>query len=221
MKRLGIAVVAVLPLVFLACRHKEAPPYPTSFNDESAEALRIGRYLEESVVATGLRSCWGQLQGDGVIAMDLMYRKAGSNWTFDKVSVTKSTLASGQDTLAQRCVESSARGTAFPVESKDGLETAAPAFVVRLGWMVPMPPEGAQLSSAQIARMSGSGAGAVTVPGCSACVSRTEYPYGLKCESRKSGSDKDCEEINSNTCATTPTACLRGGFSGTGGVIMF
>ena len=40
----------------------------------------------------------------------------------------------------------------------------------------------------------GSGAGAVTVPGCSACVSRTEYPYGLKCESRKSGSDKDCEE---------------------------
>ena len=61
----------------------------------------------------------------------------------------------------------------------------------------------------------------ITVPGCSKCVSNPNYPYGLKCQATKSGSEVDCEEVNSNTCATTPKACFSGVFAGTRGVIMF
>jgi hypothetical protein len=219
MKRIVIAAIALS--VMVGCRREQTPPTWADFSDEGvAAASRIGRSLQDSV-ASRLRQCWGQLQGDGVIAMDLNYRKAGNAWTFDNVRVTKSTLPD-QNAAAQRCIEESARGTTFAVEPKEALESAASQFIVRLGWIVPLPPEGTPLTSAQIARMSGgSGAGAITVPGCSTCVARTEYPYGLKCVAKKTGSEQDCEEINSNTCAVTPKACLRGGFSGSGGVIMF
>ncbi|MGH9383558.1 MAG: hypothetical protein ACRD2N_04635 [Vicinamibacterales bacterium] len=222
MTRILTAVLLALPLVMLACRREETPPPWANFSDEGAAAAnRIGRYLQDPV-APKLRQCWSQLQGEGVIAMDLNYRKDGDNWTFDKASVTKSTLPTEQNAVAQRCMEESARGSAFAVEPKEALETAAPQFVVRLGWTVPLPAEGTQTSTDQIARMSGgSGPGAITTPGCSTCVWRKEYPYGLKCEARKTGSEQDCEEINSNTCAVTPKACLRGAFSGSGGVIMF
>jgi hypothetical protein len=223
MKRIVITVAVALPVVMLACRREQTPPAWANFSDEGvAAASRIGRSLQDSVVASKLRQCWGQLQGEGVVAMDLNYRKAGNTWTFDNVRVTKSTLAADQNAAAQRCMEESARGTSFAVEPREALESAASQFIVRLGWTVPLPPEGTQLTTAQLARMSGgSGPGVITVPGCSTCVPREEYPYGLKCVAKKTGSEQDCEEINSNTCAVTPKACLRGGFSGSGGVIMF
>ena len=222
MKRIVIAAVVALPVMMLACRREETPPAWANFSDEGvAAANRIGRSLQDSVVASKLRQCWGQLQGEGVIAMDLNYRKAANTWTFDTVRVTKSTLTGDQNAAAQRCMEESARGTSFAVEPKEALESAASQFIVRLGWPVPLPPVGTPLTTDQIARMSGGSGGAITTPGCSTCVSRKEYPYGLKCEARKTGSEQDCEEINSNTCAVTPKACLRGGFSGSGSVIMF
>lgn len=212
----------LLAIASSGCRREETPPYPTSFVDDKVQATRIGRYLQDSV-APKLRGCWNQLRGEGAVAIDLTFKKSGSDWMFDNSSVRKSSLADEQDATAQRCMDEAARGTVFPVDQKEGLETASPQFVVRLGWSVPLPAEGTQMTNDQIARMIGGsgGGGVITVPGCSACVSRKEYPYGLKCESRRSGSDKDCEEINSNTCATTPTSCLRGAFSGTGGVFIF
>jgi hypothetical protein len=223
MKRILITALFTLPLVIVACRRQDVPPPWSNFTDEgAAAATRIGRSLQESVVAPKLRQCWAQVPGEGVIAMDLNYRKAGQTWTFDNVRVTKSTLSGDQNAVAQRCLEESARGTSFAVEPKEALESAASQFIVRLGWPVPLPPEGTKLTTEQIARMGGgSGPGEITVPGCSACVPRLEYPYGLKCAAKKTGSEQDCEEINSNTCAVTPKACMRGGFSGWGGIIIF
>jgi hypothetical protein len=224
MKRIGIVIALCLAMVACAQSRKEAAPLYPGFSDEGVGAQnRIGRYLQDSVVGPKLRTCWGQLKGQGAIAMDLTYRKSGSNWAFENVKITKSTLPQGQDAAAQRCMEESARATMFPVDSKEALETAAPQFVVRLAFPVPLPAEGAQLPSDQIARMIGSGGagGVITVSGCSDCVPRKEYPYGLKCESKSSGSNVDCEEISTNVCATTPKACLRGVFGGTSGVIMY
>jgi hypothetical protein len=222
MKRIGLAV---LFLSIVACSAKEEqPPYPVNFNDEGAGLqTRLGSYVQQSIVTPKMRACWAELPGQGAFAMDLNYHKDGDRWVFDKAAVTKSSLEKGHETLAQRCVDDAAQTTSFPFDAKDGLEAAAPQMVVRLGWSVPLPAEGTQMTNEQMTRMVGGGgsSGVITVPGCSACVSRKEYPYGLKCESRKSGSDKDCEEINSNTCATTPTACVRGVFGGTRGVIMY
>jgi hypothetical protein len=218
-----ILIIIGLSLAIAACSKtpkQENPPYP-SFSDAGVGAQqRIGRYLQDSVVATKLRTCWGQLKTEGAVAADLTYRKSGDNWVFDSVKVKKSSLPQGQDAVAQRCIEESARATTFPIDSKQELEKAAGQFIVRIGWPVPLPAEGTQLTSAQIGRMIGGG-GVITVSGCSDCVPRTEYPYGLKCASKSSGSNVDCEEINSNTCATTPRACLRGVFTGTSGVFMF
>jgi hypothetical protein len=108
------------------------------------------------------------------------------------------------------------------MEPGEALERAAERFVVRLAVPVPLPAEGTQLTSEQIARIKdGGGGGLGDVAGCSECVTRSEYPYGLKCESRTSGGHLDCKEHSSNVCSTAPTACLKGIFSGAGGVIMY
>src|SRR3990172_3812413 len=131
----------------------EARIFP-SFNDEGVGAQdRISRYLKGSVVDARLRTCWSHV-GEGVIAMDLTYLKSGSSWAFEDVKVEGPTLLRGQDAAARLCMEESARATTFPVG------------------------EGVQLTDDQIARMIGSG-GVITVPGCSECVRREEYPYGL------------------------------------------
>ncbi len=58
---------------------------------------------------------------------------------------------------------------------------AAEQFVVRLGWSVPLPAEGAQMTSDQIARIIGTGGtgGVITISGCSDCQVRGEYSYGI------------------------------------------
>ena len=230
MKRIGIMIGFLLAIG--ACkegrkeeegRKNEVPPYK-GFSDEGVAAQqRIGAYLQEAVVTPKLRTCWAQLKTAGAVGLDLTYRKSGDNWALENVKVTKSSLPEDQNAIAQKCITESAGGTTFPVNAKQELEQAAEQFVVRLGWPVPLPPEGGELSNDEIARMigTGGGAGVITVPGCSDCVSRTEYPYGLKCEAKSSGSNVDCEEINSNTCATTPKACLSGAFGGKRGIVMF
>lgn len=223
MKTIG---TLLLPLALAACAQfgQHAADAPPGFSDEGAGAqTRISRALQDVVVAPGFRDCWAQLQGEGAVAADLTYRKSGGNWVFGDAAVRRSALPAGQEAQAERCLDAAARGSAFAVDAKEALENAAPEFVVRLAFPVPLPAAGAQLGDAEVARMIGVGGagGVITVPGCSNCVPRTEYPYGVKCVSEKSGSNVDCEEINSNTCATTPKACLRGAFGGAGGVIMY
>ena len=224
MTRIGIMLG--LSLAIAGCKQKpleEAPP-PPGFSDEGkAAGQRIGAYLQSTVVAAKLRACWNQLKAEGAVATDLTYRKSGDTWAFDSVKVTKSTLSKDQDAIAQRCIEESARETSFGVDSQQELEQRVRQFVVRLGWSVPLPPEGSEMPSEQLARMIGTGGsgGVITVPGCSDCKLRGRPPYGYECVAKSSGSQTDCEEVATNVCATTPKACLRGVFGGTRGVIMY
>jgi hypothetical protein len=217
-------LVFVFSAILLSCnRSQNTPAYPTSFSDKGASALnRLSDYFQKFIVTSKLRENWGQLKGEGAIAMDFTYRKSGSSWAFEKVTVTKSTLPKDQEVLAQRGMEEAVRSTSFPIESKEPLENASEQFVVRLVVPVPLPADGTQLTTEQLARINGGGGGGLgDVAGCSECVSRTEYPYGLKCESRKSGGHLDCRELSTNVCSTAPTTCLTGIFSGAGGVIMY
>jgi hypothetical protein len=222
MKNFRIAAVLASSAILLACnRTPSAPKYPTSFSDKGASAqTRLSEYFQKSVVTSKFREQWSQLQGEGAVALDFTYRKSDNSWAFEKVNVTKSTLSKEQGAVAQRCVEDSARSTSFPMEPSEALEKAAEHFVVRLSVPVPLPPEGGQLTSEQIALIKGSG-GLGDTAGCSECVGRTEYPYGLKCESRTSGGHLDCREESTNVCSTASTACLHGIFSGGRGVIMY
>jgi len=177
---------------------------------------RINRYFQNAVVTAAWKECWSRLKGEGLIAMDFTYRKAKDTWVFEKIAVKKSTLPEGQDAVALRCMEESARTTSFPVEMSNGPERAANAFVIRWTWPAPMPTTKEQMA----ARMIGGG-GLGDVAGCSECVERTDYPYGLKCESRDRGGHLDCREESTNVCSTASTSCLRGSFGIAGGVVIF
>ncbi|WP_295641868.1 hypothetical protein [uncultured Methylibium sp.] len=226
-----VLVTLALALTLAACGRKEEKPPPPGFTDEGAAAQkRIGQYLQDSVFAGGkLHGCWAGIKPEGAatgaIALDLAFRKAGEQWTFDSAKLQKSAAAlpADQAAAAQRCLESAARGTAFAVDAKQPLEQLAPDFVVRLAWPVPLPADGTPLPDDDVARLIGSGGsgGVITVAGCSDCQLRGEPPYGYKCVAKKSGSQTDCEEVATNVCATTPKACVRGLFGGSSGVIMY
>ena len=222
MTRFGIVIG--LSLAVTAC--KEAPKeqvksVPHAFTDNGAAASqRISGSLQEPAVAAKLRRCLSQLKGQGLVATDLTYRKAGNSWNFDNVKVTKASLAQGQDATVQKCLEESARGTSFAVDSNQELETAAPEFVVRLGWSLPLPPEGTEVTNEAIARMISTG-GVITMEGCSTCELKKDGSGSYQCIRKTSGSEVDCEVIGTNACAVTPKACVSGFFGGSRGVIMY
>ena len=200
-----------------------ATSFTYDFTDDGAAASqRISKSLQDPAVMAKLRSCVGQVKGKGLVATDLRYRKSGDSWTFDNVSVTKTSLASEQGATIQRCIEDAARGTSFSVDPNQALETTAPEFVVRLGWGLPLPPEGAEVTNDAIARMIGTGgAGVVTMEGCSTCKLKTDGSGNYECIKKKAGKEGDCEIISTNACATTPMACVTGFFGGSRGVVMF
>ena len=221
MTRIGIAFA--MSFAVLACSRtpdEEPNPRPGFSDDGTAAAERIGQYLQASVVDDDLRSCWAQLKGEGVVAADLTYQKQGDNWAFNTVAVKKTSLGDDQSAIAQRCLEEAARATSFTVDSKEQLETRAQEFIVRIGWLVPMPPAGTEMSDAEMARTIDPTTGKPIPMGCSGCELRGVPPYGYKCVVKSSGSERDCQEIATNVCATTPKACLRGAFGGTR-LIMF
>ena len=224
MKHFLIALVLASGAILMSCnRAHNAPKYPTSFNDKGASALkRLSDYFQKSVVTSTFRKNWSQLEGKGAIAMDFTYRKSAKSWGFEKLTVTKSTLPKEEEAVAKRGMEDAVRSTSFPVEPSEALEQASEQFVVRLSVPVPLPAEGTQLTNEQIARIKGGGDGGLgDIPGCSECVERGEYPYGLKCESRTSGGHLDCREESTNVCSTASITCLHGIFSGAGGIIMY
>jgi hypothetical protein len=224
MKRIGI--VLAMSLAALACSRKEEPreepnPRPGFSDDGAAAEQRIGQYLQANVVDADLRTCWAAIKGEGVVAADLTYQKDGGNWMFSNATVKRTTLTENQDAAVQRCLEAAASGTSFSVDSKEQLETRAKEFVVRMGWPVPLPPEGSEVGDSALARTIDPTTGKPIPMGCSTCELRGVPPYGYKCVTKSSGSEMDCEEVSTNVCATTPKACLRGAFGGTRGIVMF
>ena len=222
MTRIGIIIG--LSVALMGCTKgpkEEAKRFTYDFTDDGAAASqRISTSLQEPAVAAKLRSCLSQLKGEGLVATDLRYRKSGSSWTFDNVNVTKTSLAQGQGATVQKCIEEAARGTSFSVDTNQELESAAPEFVVRLGWGLPLPPEGTEVTNDAIARMIGTG-GVITMEGCSTCKLKTDGSGNYQCIAKKSGNEGDCEIISTNACATTPKACVSGFFGGSRGVVMF
>lgn len=223
MTRLGIAFGLIAALSACTKSPKEEPKHVVNaFTDNGAAASqRISQSIQEPTVAAKLRTCLGQLKSQGLVATDIRYNKSGGNWTFDNAKVTKASLAKGEDAAVAKCIEESVRGTSFAVNSNEQLETVATQFVVKLGFPIPLPPEGTGMSNDAIARMISTGGGVITMEGCSTCQLKTDGSGNYQCVRKKSGNEGDCEIISSNSCATSTKACVSGFYGGSRGVVMF
>ena len=202
----------------------QAPSRVLTFHDGGVDMRkRLSGYLG-SKVTPEFRDCWSKVKGEGALAIDIEFRKAEKTWVFDRILTKQSSLGKGQETVAVGCLESAVRGTSFPADPNDALEAAGPRMVARQGWPVPLPADGERLASDVVARRfgSGGGLGEITVKGCSKCVDAENPPPFYKCESRDTGSERDCEEKPPNGCATTPEPCVKDIIVGViGGIIIF
>ncbi len=121
---------------------------------------RLNRYFHGDVVPK-LKNCWSRVQGRGTIALKYTYTKGSGKWMFDKLEVSQSTLPSGQDAVALRCMLDAVRSTSFPVEQGEGAQNN---FVLNWSWPVPFPANANELTSAMFAARSAGGGG--TGGGC-------------------------------------------------------
>jgi hypothetical protein len=227
MKRTHLVAVVVLSLIALVFAYSQSPLQRAqtrktatttrqfTLERQVGTQQRINRYFHGDVVSK-LKNCWGKVQGKGRIALKYTYTKAGGRWVFSRLETDRSTLPSGQDTVAKGCMSRAVRGTSFPV---DAAESTEKTFVITWNWPVPFPTNAAQLTSAMFAaKPTGGGGGGCdgygTPAKCFACSDSAPLKCNTVCVGYKS-----CAVTIHNGSAScgSEAACASGGPFGVGG----
>jgi len=136
---------------------------------------RLNRYFHSNVIPK-LQNCWNHLRGAGTIQINHNYvRTDNGRWAVKDLTVGRSTLPQGQETLALRCMQEAVGSSSFPVSSDDG---DSKEYVVKWTWPVPLPAnldEQARVMFAAKGSLGASGCGN-TAPNCVDCANT-----GLRC----------------------------------------
>lgn len=216
----GVLLVAAA-VASVACRTSPPAPLDSSGGkDVIASQNRINRYFHQNVVPK-LKTCWSGLQGEGTIDLEFIYKRAGTTWAWERLSVTGSTLREDQISLAQHCMQDSVSGTSFRMEDDDG---GATEFVVDWRWPVPWPED-----ITSLARMAGSGGivwgdcGLGKLAKCQDCLADKKTKK-LSCQSTCSGYTQCSPNPDGNGCTMGPKspACVSGYSSGNaGGAVIY
>jgi hypothetical protein len=224
MKRMSIIAVIALALTFLIVAFSQTPKprppinKPVTGNQSVDQAMkaentvatqqRINRYFHGDVVPK-LKDCWDRINGPGTIMFEYNYGRAGSRWTFQKVSVKNSSLPAGQNSVALKCMQDAVRSTSFAGE---GAELKEKTFVLNWTWSVPFPADAEQLKTAMWGRR-GSGGGGSSSGGCDGRGAAAAC-YNCKLESPVS-CPKVC--VGYQTCTADQNGCSMGGACASGG----
>jgi hypothetical protein len=164
MKRIRLVTVAALSLMTLAIVPSQSNPQNRKTTTAPQGTLniavvptqqRINRYFHGSVIPR-LNTCWSSLQGKGTIALKYTFTKSGARWTLKSEESEQSTLPSGQDAIALRCMRDAVRGSSFPVDRGESTQTT---FVVNWNWPVPFPANASQLATRMFAAPANGGGG--------------------------------------------------------------
>jgi hypothetical protein len=132
---------------------------------------RINRFFHGDVMPK-LKNCWSNVKGKGRISLKYTYTKTRGRWFLSRLETKQSTLPTGQDAVAQRCMLEAVRGSSFAVEADESMQNT---FVLNWTWPVPFPANAALLTRSMFAAKptgSGSGGGCDgwgTEPSCMAC----------------------------------------------------
>ena len=167
MKRFALVLVALLALASSPSAQTRTAPTCVQANPHSAVMTslstaeiiatqdRVNRYMHRDIVPA-IRDCWARLNGRGTIQVRLQYERSGDRWLAGPSTVRRSTLASGEDEVALRCLQAAVAGTGFPVEAAD---REAPTYVVNWSFPVPMPRDDAEAILVALDNGSGPGGG--------------------------------------------------------------
>jgi hypothetical protein len=231
MKRIRLVTVAAVSLMTLAIVYSQPNPQTRQTTTAPQATLeravvptqqRINRYFHGDVVPR-LNKCWSSLQGKGTIALKYTFTKSGARWTIKSVESEQSTLPSGQDAIALRCMRDAVRGSSFPVDREESKQTT---FVVKWNWPVPFPANASQLATRMFAVRANSGGGS----GCDG------HGAAAKCYvCKKEGTILKCDKVcvgyascvlvaqtGSQASCSESGACASGGpFGVSGGTTIF
>lgn len=219
----GVLLLAAAVASVACTTSPPSPPPPLHISggkDVIASQNRINRYFHQNVVPK-LKTCWGRLQGEGTIDLEFIYKRAGTAWTWERLSVTGSTLREDQRSLAQRCMQDSVSGTSFRMEDDD---SEAIEFVVDWRWPVPWPE-----NTTGVARLAGSGGitwgdcGLGKTAKCQDCLVDKKTKK-LTCKSACSGYTQCSPNPDGNGCTVGPKspACVSGFSNGNaGGAVIY
>jgi hypothetical protein len=214
--RTGLVLVAAAVASACSTTSPPPPPHVSVGKDVIAGQNRINRYFHQAVVPK-LKPCWSGLQGAGTIDVEFVYKRAGADWVWDRLSIGGSTLPADQASLAQRCMLDSVRGTSFRTEVDDGDATE---YLVDWRWPVPWPAD-----IADVARLAGSGViwgdcGLGKLSKCQDCLADKKTKK-LTCQSTCSGYKTCAANQDGNGC-TLSQACVSGfGFGNAGGAVIY
>jgi hypothetical protein len=143
-------------------------PAASSFEHTIAAQSRVNRYLHHQVVPK-ITDCWSQLTGNSKIALVHTHIHDGAGrWVLQSIEIEESTLPTGEDFVALRCMRDAAALTSFPLLPTDHSQGS---FVFHWTWPVPLQ------RSESAALFSGAGGGLGkggcdgdgTAPRCKAC----------------------------------------------------
>ena len=232
MKRIRLVTVAVVSVMALAIvssqsnsqnRKTTTAPQATLNIAVVPTQQRINRYFHDSVLPR-LNTCWSSLQGKGTIALNYTFTKSGARWTLKSVESEQSTLPSGQDAIALRCMRDAVRGSSFPVDRGESTQTT---FVVKWTWPVPFPANASQLATRMFAaRADGGGGGGGGCDGHGAakkCWACKEEGTVLKCDLVCVGYSS-CVLVaqkSGRTCSGSGACASGGPFGVSGGTTIF
>ena len=178
----GGATVGLMALVFAYSqsprRITQTRPTPPVQSVTIARVVntqqRINRFFHGDVMPK-VKNCWSNVKGRGRISLKYTYSRKGARWFLNRLETQRSTLPTGQDAVAQKCMLEAVRGSSFAVEADESTQTT---FVLNWTWPIPFPTNADQLTRSMFAAKptgtGGAGGGCDgwgTPPSCFACKS--------------------------------------------------
>ena len=168
-----------------------------------------------------LKNCWGNVRGKGRISLKYTYTKKGGRWFLNRLETQRSTLPTGQDAVAQKCMLEAVRGSSFAVEADESTQNT---FVLNWTWPIPFPANAALLTRSMFAaKPTGGGSGDAGCDGwgspanCLTCSAKNPSTCIEVCVGYSS-----CYEKKSDGSCSMESKCASGGpFGVSGGTTIY
>lgn len=230
MRRIHIVSGAAVGLMALVFAYSQSPRRITQTRQtQPAQSIamervvntqqRINRYFHSDIMPK-LKNCWSSVRGKGRISLKYTYAKTRGRWFLSRLETKQSTLPTGQDAVAQKCMLEAVRGSSFAVEADESTQNT---FVLNWNWPVPFPANEAQLTRSMFAAKptgGGAGGGGCDGEGTPASCSNCSKTSPLTCKEVCVGY-LECTTDFDGSCRASGKCASGGPFGVSGGLVIY